>query len=37
MWNDRLLHSAAEKHDNPEEALSGYARVKDRFKGLLGW
>ncbi|GBF99476.1 hypothetical protein Rsub_12144 [Raphidocelis subcapitata] len=36
MWNDRLLHSA-EKHDNPEEALSGYTRIKDKFKGLLGW
>jgi len=39
MWNERLMHHEKIHHLNdPEEQLSGYAKLKDRFKGLLsGW
>jgi hypothetical protein len=37
VWNERMLQTAGQD-ENPEEALSGVTKLKDRFKGLLsGW
>jgi hypothetical protein len=37
VWNERMLQFD-QQDGNPEEQLSGYTKLKDRFKGLLsGW